>query len=206
MYRFYNPTIAATTNRRFGLAWTREVYNGSSWFDTIWYAVRRSDGGEARSPTQFPTNTNSYYPNLTSLADGTLFLVQRTDNQLGYGRIDSNGNVVTGLTMLPASYPTYPDAVQLPNGNIVLAWTNGNVYYAVLNAGLGIIKNVTWLPQISPMGDDYVSVTRSGSRAVFTWGDGCCGYQPNLYYSLLDGIGNVITPPMIFFSDGAATT
>ena len=81
------------------------------------------------------------------MADGTLFLVQETDTQLGYGRIDSSGNIVTGLTTLPASYPQYPDAVQLPNGNIVLAWTNGNVYYAVLNAGLGIVKDVTWLPQ-----------------------------------------------------------
>ena len=53
------------------------------------------------------------------------------------------------------------------------------------------------------MGDYYVSVTRSGNRAVLTWGDGCCGYQPNLYYALLDGSGNVITPPMIFFSDYA---
>ena len=36
---------------------------------------------------------------------------------------------------------------------------------------------------------------------MLTWGDACCGYQPNLYYALLDGSGNVVTPPMIFFSD-----
>jgi hypothetical protein len=202
--RFYYPSIAATLNNRFGLAWERQVYDGSSYPTTTWYAVRSGDGGQVKAPTQFSSNTRSYYPNLSSLADGTLFLVQRTDSQLlGYGRIDSSGNVVTGLTTLAASYPMYPDATQLSNGNIVIAWTDWNVGYAVLNAGLGIVKDVTWLPNISPMGDYYVSITRSGNRAVLTWGDGCCGYQPNLYYALLDGNGNVVTSPMIFFSDFA---
>ena len=85
----------------------------------------------------------------------------------------------------------------------MIAWTDWNVGYAVLNAGLGIVKDVTWLPNISPMGDYYVSVTRSGNRAVLTWGDDCCGYQPNLYYALLNGEGKVLTWPMIFFSDFA---
>ena len=165
--------------------------------------MRRGDGGKVKDPTQFSDNTRSYYPNLTPLADGSLFLAQQTDSQLGYGRIDSNGNIVSGLTTLSTSYPYYPDAIQLPNRNIVIAWADGIVGYAVLDAGLGIVQDVTWLPNISPMGDYYVSVTRSGNRAVLTWGDGCCGYQPNLYYALLDGEGNVVTPPMIFFSDYA---
>ena len=38
---------------------------------------------------------------------------------------------------------------------------------------------------------------------MLTWGDACCGYYPNLYYTLLDDTGNVVTPPMIFFSDYA---
>ena len=198
---FYYPTIAATADGRFGLAWERQVYDGSSHPTTTWYAMRRGDGGQVKAPTQFSANTRSYYPNLTTLADGTLFLVQWTNGQLGYGRINRDGNIVTGLTTLSTSYPYYPDAVQLPNGNIVLAWTSGNVSYAVLNASLGIVKGVTSLPNISPLGDNYVSVTRSGNRAVLTWGDSCCGYQPNLYYALLDGAGNVLAPPMIFFSD-----
>ena len=201
--RFFNPTIAATADGRFGLAWMREIYNGSIWLDTIWYAVRGGDGGQVKTPTQFSDNTRSWYPNLTPLADGTLFLVQASSGQLGYGRINSSGNIVTNLRMLPASNPYYPDAIQLPNGNILLAWTNWNVGYAVLNSGLGIVKNVTSLPNISPRGDAYVSLTRSGSRAVLTWGDACCNYQPNLYYALLDGSGNVVTPSMIFFSDFA---
>ena len=138
--QFYYPSIAATADSRFGLAWERQTYDGNSWPTTTWYAVRRSDGEQVKAPTQFSANTSDYYPNLTSLADGTLFLTQRTGNQLGYGRIDSSGNIVTGLTTLTASSPRYPDAIQLPNGNIVLAWTNWNVGYAVLNAGLAIVQ------------------------------------------------------------------
>ena len=79
--RFYYPSIAATLNNRFGLAWERQVYDGSSYPTTTWYAVRSGDGGQVKAPTQFSSNTRSYYPNLSSLADGTLFLVQRTDSQ-----------------------------------------------------------------------------------------------------------------------------
>ena len=47
--RFYYPTIAATADGRFGLAWERQIYDGSSWPTTTWYAVRRSDGGAGQS-------------------------------------------------------------------------------------------------------------------------------------------------------------
>ena len=126
--RLLLPTIAATVDGRFGLAWARQLYDGSSYSTTTWYTVRGADGGQVKAPAQFSASTRSASPNLTSLADGTLFLVtaQLMDNQLGYGRIDRDGNIVTGLTTLSASNPRYPDAVQLPNGNIVLAWSNWN--------------------------------------------------------------------------------
>ena len=90
---------------------------------------------------------------MTSLADGTLFLAtaQSVDNQLSYGRIDRDGKIVAGPATLSASNPRNPDAVQLPNGNIVLAWSNwsgskSSIAYAVLNSGLGIVKGLTSLP------------------------------------------------------------
>ena len=51
--RFDYPTIAATADGRFGLAWTRNVYNGSSMSTTTWYAVRRGDGGQVKAPRSF---------------------------------------------------------------------------------------------------------------------------------------------------------
>ena len=214
--QFYTPTIAATADGRFGLAWMRQLYDGSSYSTATWYAVRGADGGQVKAPAQFSGSTRSASPNLTPLADGTLFLVlaQLMDNQLGYGRIDRDGNIVTGLTTLSASNPRNPDAVQLPNGNIVLAWSNwngskSNIAYAVLNDGLGIVKGLTSLPDISPMNDDYVSVTRSKDWAVLTWLSSFSAFsgQPSfLYYTLLDGGGNIVTPPMTFFSGCAGCT
>ena len=114
-------------------------------------------------------------------------------------------------TTLSASNPRNPDAVQLPNGNIVLAWSiwsgsKSSIAYAVLNGGLGIVKGPTPLPNISSMDDNYVSVTRSRDRAVLTWLNsfGAFSGQPSfLHYTLLDGSGNIVTPPMIFFSNCA---
>ena len=73
----------------------------------------------------------------------------------------------------------------------------------MLNSGLGIVKGLTSLPNTSPMNDDYVSVTRSKDWAVLTWLSSFSAFsgQPSfLYYTLLDGGGNIVTPPMTFFS------
>jgi hypothetical protein len=211
--QFYTPTIAATADGRFGLAWMRQLYDGSSYSTTTWYAVRGADGGQVKAPTQFSGSTRSSSPNLTPLADGTLFLVtaQLMDSQLSYGRIDRNGNVVAGPATLSASNPRSPDAVQVPNGNIVLAWSiwsgsKSSIAYAVLNSGLGIVKGLTSLPNTSPRSDDNVSVTRSKDWAVLTWlsSFGAFSGQPSfLYYTLLNGGGNIVTSPMTFFSDCA---
>ena len=95
---------------RFGLAWERQVYDGSSW-------SRRRRGTPCAAATAARSrplrssraNTRSYYPEpdvpgrrhpVPGAADG--------QPMLGYGRIDSSGNVVTGLTTLAASYPYVP--------------------------------------------------------------------------------------------------
>jgi hypothetical protein len=206
------PTIAATLDGRFGLAWARSLFDGSSTSTTTWYAVRDADGSQIKAPAQFSGSTRGASPNLTSLTDGTLFLVtaQLMDSQLSYGRIDRNGNVVTDPATLSASTPRSPDAVQVSNGNIVLAWSiwsgsKSSISYAVLNSGLGIVKGPTSLPNISPMDDKYVSVTRSKDWAVLTWLN-IWSSQPSLYYALLDGGGNILTPAIIFFSGCAGCT
>ncbi len=202
-FEVYDAVIASTGSNRFGVAWTRYTANGSQSADTTWYTVRGADGSEVRAPGQVSAGTQSWYPNLTSLADGTIFLVQMSAGELSFARIDGAGNQVTPLTPTGVKNISAPDAVQLQNGNIVITWTTGYVGYLVLNSSLQVVRGASSLPKISPTYDYYVSVTRSGDRAVLTWGDDCCDFQPNLYYALLDGSGSVITEPMIFFSDYA---
>jgi hypothetical protein len=201
--RFYYPNIAATTDNRFAMAWTRRIYTGSTYQYTTWYAVQDTNGNQIKAATQFSGDTRSYYPNLTPLVDGSVFLSQYASGNISYGRLDSSGNILTGLTLLSSGGNLYSDAIQMPNGNIVLVWSYYGdwIRYAVLNSSLGIVIAVTDLPQISSIGDDNPSVTRFGNRAVITWNDACCNYNPNLYYALLDGVGNLLTPPMIFASD-----
>ena len=198
-FEVYDAVIAATPNNRFGIAWQRYTADGSNYANTVWYAVRGADGGVVRGPTQFSNSTRTGDPNLTALADGTLFLSLQTIGNLGYGRLDSAGNVVTPLVTVlgPTIYPS-SDAVQLPNGNIIVAWANNAVQYTVLNSSLEVVRDISSLPSISPTGDYNMSVTGSGSQAVLTWGDACCDYNPNLYYALLDANGDVVTPPMIY--------
>jgi hypothetical protein len=205
--RFFEPNVAATTNNRFVIAWRRYLYTGSTYQYTIWYTVRGTSGGQIKAATQFGSSTRAYYPDLTALANSTVLLTYDGDGSMGYGRLDSAGNVLNGFTSL-STYGYYSDAAQLPNGNIVLVWDhwNGTKYllqYAVLSSSLGIIKGVTTLPPTSPAGDADPSVTYSGNRAVITWYDACCDYRVNLYYALLDGAGSLLTSPMIFASDNA---
>jgi hypothetical protein len=204
------PTIAATLDGRFGLAWARGLSDGSSGSTTTWYTVRGADGGQIKAPTQFSGSIRGASPNLTSLADGTLFLVtaQLMDGQLSYGRIDRNGDIVAGPIMRTTPNPMYPDAVQLSNGNIVLAWSNfsstpHNIVYLVLNSALGVVKGPTSVPNASSRSDDYVSLTLSKGWAVLTWlssSGAFSGLPSYLYYMLLDGGGNIVTPPITFLT------
>ena len=208
--RFSYPTVAATPDNRFVVEWERYGYIGGSGQATTWYAVRDASSTEIKPATQFGSNTCSYYQKLTSLADGSVLLSQGGCGNVSYGRLNSSGNVLTGLSTLASGvWPRYVNSAQLPNGNVVLAWTKTNILstviqYAVLDGALNVVRNVSTLQNTSPAGDDTVSVTFAGNRAILTWGDTCCGSYPNLYYALLDSVGTVLTPPMIFATDAAS--
>ncbi len=91
---FYGPTVAATTDNRFVMAWERQLYDGSDWLETIWYTVRDSSGGQVKPLTQFSSDTCSYDPNLMPLANGSVFLTQSACGRISIGRLDSAGNIL----------------------------------------------------------------------------------------------------------------
>lgn len=140
---FFAPEIVAAGDNRFLLAWTREHQEGSGWVDDIWYAVIDSAGGVARGPTRLTEDTpgwedNYYNPALTRLSDDRTLLAFQRGGDYGdiYGAVlDSAGNVVRSLTNLSGDgdgiWDWSPDAAQLPNGRVVLAWTG----YAPRNVG-----------------------------------------------------------------------
>jgi hypothetical protein len=217
--RFYSPRIAATGDNRFTLAWYREHQESAGWVDDVYYAVRDSNGNEIRAITKFTNDTpgwnEGYYnPNLTTLSGNrTLLTWQRgSDGDIYYAVLDSSGNTVKAETNLvgdgTSQWDSRPDAVQLSDGKTVVAWTGGSrIRFAVLDASYNRVAGPTFLTNpAAAKGDDYVSLAADNAgRAVITWTDSSWDYRRNLYYALVDGNGNILTPPTIFRTSQAAS-
>jgi hypothetical protein len=221
--QFYNSRISATGDNRFVLAWQRYYYYGSCTsydcsLSDIYYAVRTTGGGVVMPSTNFTNDTtgSSYegysYPNLTALSGNrALITYYRNGNyDLYYAVLDSAGGVVKDKTNLSldgsSSYDYRPDAVQLSDGKIIVAWTGNsggyNIRFAVLDTSYNRIVSPTTLANpAAVMGSDYVSMAAdTAGRAILTWMDYGNGNRRNLYYALVNGSGSVLTQPMIFRS------
>lgn len=134
--RFFNPVITASGDGRFFLAWTREHQTSAGWIADIWYAVRNSSGGVVRDTTKLTNSTTgstrlSYsLPTATHLAGNRALLAfsgytyppGRRD--IYYAALGSDGGVQHPITRLTdGPWEWGPDAIQLPNGRAVVAWT-----------------------------------------------------------------------------------
>jgi len=204
--QFWSPRIAATTDNRFMLAWQRSHADLSD----IYYAVRDTSGAEVRKITKLTNDTgweDGYYrPTLTALSpDRVLLAFDRGDGDIYFAVLDSSGNLLRYWQNLSndarSRSDLAPDAVQLSDGRIVVAWTSDSrIRFAVLDRSYNQIAGPITLDNPAAVtGDDYVSVTADASgRAILTWMDADSFYRRNLYYALVDGKGKVLTPPMIF--------
>lgn len=217
--KFQAPRIAATSDNRFVLAWQRSA----GWVTDIYCAVRDSSGAEVRGITRFtydtPNGDEAYYnPSLTRLSGSRTLLAwtRDSDKDIYYAVLDSSSNVVKATTNLVGDGTSQgdwrPDAVQLSDGKIVVAWTGGSYHdyrirFAVLDTSYNRIAGPITLsnPAASP-DDDLISVAADATgHAILTW----MGYDyqnhHNLYYALVDGNGNVLTPPMLLRPAGVSS-
>jgi uncharacterized repeat protein (TIGR01451 family) len=225
--RFYEPRITATTDNRFVLAWRKYYYGAPTGSCTsycsvsdIFYAARDSNGNQVKAPTAFTHDTAGsadYYfdPTLTALSGNRALLAfsrSASYQDIYYGVLDSSGNTVMGMTNLSSDgnsqYDYGPDAVQLSDGRVAVAWTGGSypyyqIRFAILDTAYNRSAGPTTLNNSAAVaGNDYVSVSADASgRAILTWSD--YDTQRNLYYALVDGNGTQITPPMIFHASQA---
>jgi hypothetical protein len=224
---FSNPQISATGDNRFILAWQMSSYGPPNYgncyssycpVNDIYFAVRDSSGAEILAITKFTNDTPGYnegfyYPTLTALAGNRALLAweRRSDYDIYYAVLSSSGSVVKDKTNLSKdkgkSYDWRPDAVQLSDGNIAIAWSGGsypsyNIRFAVLDASYKRIAGPKTLSNPAAVtGNDYVSVTADAAgHAVLTWMDYNYNYRRNLYYTLVDSHGGIVTQPMIFRS------
>jgi len=212
--RFYYPRIAATGDNRFVLAWQRYSRESGGSLSDVYYAVRDANGGAIKGVTKFTNGApggNYYsYPALAALSGNRALLAYSSPGGIAYAMLDSGGNTVKPETTIGGS-GWGPDAVQISDGNIVVAWGDwsGSVYemaFAVLGGTTyNVVAGPTTLTNPAAVtGDDYVSAAADANgHAILTWMDYDWSYRPNLYYALVDGSGNVLTDPLIFCTSQA---
>lgn len=211
--RVSSPRIAATGDNRFVLAWQQEVPEVGGYVNDIYTAVRTTTGTQVQPPTRLTNDMAGYddgyfSPNLTPLSSNRALLALERGSSYGnvmFAVLDSDGAIVQALTMLSTpGYDYRPDAIQLSDGRIVVAWTeftpiSESVRYAVLNTNYTLNAGPVTLENPVTPRNYAVSVTADAAgRAVLTWMDGDWRNQRRLYYAMVDGNGSVLTPPTIF--------
>ncbi len=203
------PRITATDDNRFVLAWRRYSRESAGSLNDIYYAVRHTNGNPVKGITKFTNGVagDDYYydPALTSLSGNRALLAYYANGSISYAVLNSAGNVFKGETAT-GGYGYGPDAVQLANGSVLLAWTSwgadlNEISFAVLDGtNYNVVAGPTALSNPAAVtGNDYVSVAADGAgRGILTWMDRDYDYRRNLYYALVDSSGAVLTDPMIF--------
>jgi hypothetical protein len=207
--RFYNPTIAASDDNRFILGWEyrRPGPMGGNVND-VWYAVRSSTGTSVFPPTALTIYGWSWQPILNSLTGGKVIMTWGED--VGgpyYAVINSNGVISIPKTSLQGSGNVYytPDAVQLPNGKVALAWNSREPYtlssgieFAILDSSYNLLGDSTFAPTSEVMNECASVTTDASSRVIMTW----TGPNNRLLYALGNDTGTFVTEPMIYKTSG----
>ena len=215
--QFYNPRIAATGDNRFVLAWTRYTNEAGGSVQDVSYAIRDTNGSEVVPVTTLTADWPGYdqgyrYPEVTRVGADRALLAwfQDGDDSIYYSVRDSAGTLIKAPTGLATGWSYSIDAVELSNGNILIAWSSSQpdayrMSYAVLDAGYNLIAGPTVLNNDAALtGDSGVSVAADDEgHGIMTWMDNDYYYRPHLYYALVGPTGELLTDPMIFYASQA---
>lgn len=227
--RFSNPRITATGDNRFAIAWESYTSTENGSIDDIYLAIRDNQNNPILPATKFTDGNpelGQYYgePAVSALRDNRVLLAYSGGSGLSFAVLDSSGSLVkTPVEIDPFNVSAYTDAVQLSDGNIVLAWTGWDfvedrydIFFALVDgSSYEIATPPTRLPNTKAVnGNGYVSVTADPSgHAVLTWMDFDYYFGRHLYYALVGSNGSILTPAMVFrtaqppsYSYGIATS
>jgi hypothetical protein len=211
-YTMEKPSVAVNTNGYVFLAWViRNNVSGSINYTDLAFAIYDQNGDviQGAKTITFSESNNLIYsnPRVSALSSNKFLLTYYVydsvskEDRIRYRIFNQDGSGYKSETIINNSYGYGQDVVQLPGGNILLAWTNTNshrIAYVMLDAERDFI-NTDAVDLESPdnrqMGSVSVTYDEFG-HGIFTWGDE--DWKDYLYYALVDGDGNVITPPMRF--------
>ncbi len=217
---FLNPTITATQDDRFILAWNKSTFIEDSeyndfFFDDIYYSIKTTGGFTVKPITQFTFDTigndveGFYSPDLAGLQANQAMMtwVRESDQDIYYAILDSAGAVVkdnTNLTNDP-DWNFDADSTQLSDGNIAVAWSTWTgsqaiTRFAILASDFDLSAGPITLQNPATDGSDgeaWLSLAADQEgRAVITSAD--FGFLNRLFYALIDSAGTVLTEPMIY--------
>jgi len=221
--RFWNVRLAASDENHFVVTWQRESLeapagdcSSNCLLDDIYYAVRDAVGNLLKPATQFTLDSLSpgkgySSPAVTRLSGNRWLLAySHTLGGMEFSVLDSQGNLVRDRAFIGAS-GWAPVALQLTGGRIILAWTAWTgalpqIRYVVLDGSTyALIAGPAILDiPAAATGSDFASLAPDAlGHAILTWMDYGWNDRRNLYYTLLDGDGNLVTSPMVFLTAGS---
>ena len=212
---FYYVKCVATGDNRFVIVWDDWRYDtvNDGWLDNIFAAVIDSSGNLVQAATQLTSDTAGKY----LYHSGTTVTALKSNQVLiGWGENEKIYRTVytSGLTNVSKPWKLGngydPDSLQLPGGNIAVAWTesyrsgsswNYRIDYALLSGTSFKPVKTGNLSNPAALGrNESVSIaTDLQSHIILTWDDFADGYS--LYYSLLTYKGSTVTSPTIFNQD-----
>jgi hypothetical protein len=214
---YVSPRVAAVGNDHFILAWNDERAFQDGNTSDVYLAVYSSNGTAVKPPAAITQSQHGGIryrtPAIVALQDErSVVAYVRLDpgdplnpaddqTQTVYQLVDAAGASVRSETDIAGSHGSTTDGKQLKDGAVFLAWNvpNSNaVQYALLDgANMDVAIPPVLLDDPKGRTPGVVSVTGDGfGRAVLTWAE---VEQSNyLAYTLIDGSGTIVTPPMIF--------
>ena len=201
--QYYSPSIGATTNKTFIIAWEEDRRVSSSNFAyNVQLAARNTAGTNLHTPFDLTENDTNWDPVVNSLANGKAIVTWRTkDKGPYYAVINSSGSIHTSATNL-GSGTTYglADAVALPNGKAAVAWTtDSGVQFSVLNSSFAIETGPHTAASPSSTPGRNISVTTdAASHVIMSWIDK--NNSSKQFYALGTSNGEYLTAPMYYNS------
>ena len=210
------PTIAATEDGRFVLAWLSQRPSGEGWWHSeIHYAVANKDGSMQRSATRITGDANgdtwSFYPSAAAAPGNraTIFYDYDYDfgqNDNGYGvhyaTVNAQGELdKTNVLLAQRGVNDGIDAALLSDGHTMVVWSSwDDLSYAVLGPQQTVAVEGKYLvdplnASSEEMENASVAPVREG-KAVVTWSD---AYDLSISYALLDSSGAVLTEPQMAY-------
>jgi len=216
---FTSPTILATSDNHFVIAWIDERILPGGDVTDIDYTVYDSDGGlivPAGDLKNGNAGSNLYdEPRLVELPNQRVLITYSdynpTPGSEGYipaFGVFSIGSAIKGEQLFVGTNGINPDSVLLTNSKILVAWTNtvtNQIECGILtDDGTSVSFNNQFIQFQNPdlRKANFVStMATTDGLGVLSWVDAEGGGGNRLYYAMVNSNGVVVTPPMFSWVD-----